>query len=123
VFRHRGPHRFFRRPFWYREWKKTADASYKRGNDALAKGHLLTARSNWLRAISYYQAGCVPRLPGTRIVRLRSTACANAPAIICATAPRAARWFRFHGRAAIRCKAIFFRRVGFYFSARHDLHG
>jgi dienelactone hydrolase len=45
---------------WYREWKKTADASYKRGNDALGKGHLLTARSNWLRAISYYQAAVCP---------------------------------------------------------------
>jgi dienelactone hydrolase len=41
---------------WYSEWKKTADASCKRGNDALGKGHVLTARSNWLRAISYYQA-------------------------------------------------------------------
>jgi dienelactone hydrolase len=45
---------------WYREWKNTADASYKRGSDALRKGHLLTARSNWLRAISYYQAAVSP---------------------------------------------------------------
>jgi dienelactone hydrolase len=41
---------------WHREWKKTADASYKRGNDSLGRGNLLTARSNWLRAINYYQA-------------------------------------------------------------------
>jgi dienelactone hydrolase len=45
---------------WYREWKKTADASYRRGNDAFDSGHLLTARSNWLRAISYYQAAVAP---------------------------------------------------------------
>jgi len=45
---------------WYREWKKTADASFKRGNDALGGGHLLTARSNWLRAIGYYQAAAAP---------------------------------------------------------------
>jgi len=45
---------------WYREWKKTADANYKRGNEALSKGHVLTARSNWLRAISYYQAAASP---------------------------------------------------------------
>src|SRR5438105_15241469 len=41
---------------WYREWKKTADASFKRGNDALGGGHLLTARSMWVRAIGYYLA-------------------------------------------------------------------
>src|SRR6266436_8447859 len=45
---------------WYSEWKKTADASYKRGNDALGKGHVLTARSNWLRAINYYHAAAFP---------------------------------------------------------------
>jgi dienelactone hydrolase len=41
---------------WYREWKKTADANFRRGNDALGRGNVLTARSNWLRALSYYQA-------------------------------------------------------------------
>jgi dienelactone hydrolase len=45
---------------WYREWKKTADASYQRGNDAQRRGNLLTARSNWLRAIGYYQAAACP---------------------------------------------------------------
>jgi dienelactone hydrolase len=45
---------------WYQEWKKTADASYKRGNEALGRGNLLTARSNWLRAINYYQAAASP---------------------------------------------------------------
>jgi dienelactone hydrolase len=45
---------------WYREWKKTADASHERGNDARRGGRLLTARSNWLRAISYYQAAASP---------------------------------------------------------------
>jgi dienelactone hydrolase len=41
---------------WYREWNRTADASSKRGNTAFARGHYLTARSNWLRAINYYSA-------------------------------------------------------------------
>ena len=41
---------------WYREWNRTADASNERGNAALARGHCLTARSNWLRAANYYSA-------------------------------------------------------------------
>lgn len=41
---------------WHREWKKTADASNKRGNAAFNRGNVLTAQSNWLRAINYYQA-------------------------------------------------------------------
>lgn len=41
---------------WYREWKRVADASCERGNAARAGGHVSTARSNWLRAISYYQS-------------------------------------------------------------------
>lgn len=45
---------------WYREWKRTADANYERGNAALCSGHVLTARSNWLRAISYYQSAAAP---------------------------------------------------------------
>src|SRR5260370_270091 len=45
---------------WYREWKKPADASHQRGNDARGRGNLLTARSNWLRAINYYQAAVSP---------------------------------------------------------------
>jgi dienelactone hydrolase len=45
---------------WYREWKKIADASYERGNAARDQGHMLTARSNWLRAINYYQSAAFP---------------------------------------------------------------
>jgi hypothetical protein len=45
---------------WYREWTRTADVNNERGAAALAKGNLLTARSNWLRAISYYQAAAYP---------------------------------------------------------------
>ena len=41
---------------WYREWNKTADANNERGNTALSGGHFLTAQSNWLRALSYYNA-------------------------------------------------------------------
>jgi dienelactone hydrolase len=45
---------------WYREWTRIADTSYERGNAALEQGHVLTARSNWLRAISYYQSAAFP---------------------------------------------------------------
>src|SRR5215471_4542342 len=45
---------------WYREWKRIADANYLRGNAARDNGHMLTARSNWLRAISYYQSAAFP---------------------------------------------------------------
>ncbi|WP_249128590.1 alpha/beta hydrolase family protein [Bradyrhizobium lablabi] len=42
------------RDSWLREWKRTADANHERAKKALSDGHLLTAKSNWLRAISYY---------------------------------------------------------------------
>jgi dienelactone hydrolase len=45
---------------WYREWMKTANATRARGDDALRRGNVLTARSNWLRAINYYQAAAFP---------------------------------------------------------------
>jgi dienelactone hydrolase len=45
---------------WHREWKRIADASRERGNVALGRGNLLTAKSNWLRAISYYQSAAFP---------------------------------------------------------------
>jgi dienelactone hydrolase len=45
---------------WYREWTRLADANYQRGNAARDNGHLLTAKSNWLRAISYYQSAALP---------------------------------------------------------------
>jgi dienelactone hydrolase len=45
---------------WYREWMKTANATRVRGDDALRRGNVLTARSNWLRAINYYQAAAFP---------------------------------------------------------------
>ncbi len=41
---------------WHREWLRIADRNAVRANAALERGHRLTARSNWLRAISYYQA-------------------------------------------------------------------
>jgi dienelactone hydrolase len=40
---------------WHREWRRMADVSNDRANTALNRGNLLTAQSNWLRAISYYQ--------------------------------------------------------------------
>jgi dienelactone hydrolase len=45
---------------WYREWKKLADASRERGYAALSHGHVLSAKSNWLRAIGYYQSAAHP---------------------------------------------------------------
>jgi dienelactone hydrolase len=45
---------------WYREWMKIANATRARGDDALRRGNVLTARSNWLRAINYYQAAAFP---------------------------------------------------------------
>ena len=44
---------------WRQEWQRTANFSHERGNKALASGHFLTARSNWLRAINYYQAAAI----------------------------------------------------------------
>ena len=41
---------------WHQEWTRTADINSERGNAALRKGNILTARSNWLRALNYYQA-------------------------------------------------------------------
>src|ERR1700743_2305864 len=41
---------------WYDEWMNIADASCERGRAALAQGHVLSAKSNWLRAIGYYQS-------------------------------------------------------------------
>jgi dienelactone hydrolase len=40
---------------WYRQWKKAADLNKRRGDVALARGHVKTALSNWLRATSYYR--------------------------------------------------------------------
>jgi hypothetical protein len=45
---------------WYREWKSIADANCERGNAALREGHVSTAKSNWLRAINYYQSAAFP---------------------------------------------------------------
>ncbi len=45
---------------WFREWKRLADASCARGNAAREQGHLLSACSNWLRAVNYYQSAAFP---------------------------------------------------------------
>jgi pimeloyl-ACP methyl ester carboxylesterase len=45
---------------WYREWKSVADVNCDRGNAARREGHVLTAKSNWLRAINYYQSAAFP---------------------------------------------------------------
>jgi dienelactone hydrolase len=47
------------RKSWRQEWQRTANVSHERGNRALDSGHLLTAKSNWLRAINYYQAAAI----------------------------------------------------------------
>lgn len=45
---------------WHREWLNTAGLNHRRGAAALADGRLATARSNYLRAINYYQAAAFP---------------------------------------------------------------
>ena len=45
---------------WYDEWSRTADANNDRAFAAFAAGNLVTARSNWLRAINYYSAAAYP---------------------------------------------------------------
>jgi len=41
---------------WHREWERIADLSRQRGDEALDRGHVSTARGCWLRAINYLQA-------------------------------------------------------------------
>jgi dienelactone hydrolase len=45
---------------WSREWSRTAEISRARADAAFADGRILTARSNWLRAMNYYQAAATP---------------------------------------------------------------
>jgi dienelactone hydrolase len=45
---------------WYREWKRIADITHERGDAALRDGNIQTAKSNWLRAVNYYQAAAFP---------------------------------------------------------------
>ena len=45
---------------WYRAWTKTAASSDERARAAFGRGNLVTARSNWLRAMNYYQAAALP---------------------------------------------------------------
>lgn len=40
---------------WYLQWKQAADLNKSRGDIALARGHVQTALSNWLRAANYYR--------------------------------------------------------------------
>jgi dienelactone hydrolase len=41
---------------WHREWLRIADRNQERAHAAFERGRVLTAQSNWLRAINYYQA-------------------------------------------------------------------
>lgn len=45
---------------WLREWTAIADVASARADAALADGKILAARSNWLRAVNYYQAAAFP---------------------------------------------------------------
>jgi hypothetical protein len=45
---------------WHREWTRAAEMSRARAVAAAAGGNRVTARSNWLRAINYYQAAAYP---------------------------------------------------------------
>ncbi|MDB5501824.1 MAG: hypothetical protein JWR89_1726 [Tardiphaga sp.] len=44
---------------WFRQWKKAADFNKARGDIALARRHVKTALSNWLRAANYYRTAQV----------------------------------------------------------------
>jgi dienelactone hydrolase len=41
---------------WHREWLGIADRNAARASAAIERGRKLTAQSNWLRAMNYYQA-------------------------------------------------------------------
>jgi hypothetical protein len=45
---------------WLQEWTAIADVASARAETALADGKILAARSNWLRAMNYYQAAAFP---------------------------------------------------------------
>jgi len=64
---------------WFRAWTTTAHRSAQRASAALANGNVSTARSSWLRAMSYYQAAALPFDPSdenyqTAIVKMRRCA-------------------------------------------------
>lgn len=40
---------------WYREWNAIGDRNRLRGDESEAKGHIVTARNCWLRAVDYYR--------------------------------------------------------------------
>lgn len=41
---------------WYREWCRFGDVNRARADEAIAAGHVQTARMNWLRAANYYRS-------------------------------------------------------------------
>jgi hypothetical protein len=45
---------------WLKEWTTIAEVTGARGDAALADGKMQTAKSNWLRAMNYYQAAAFP---------------------------------------------------------------
>jgi dienelactone hydrolase len=45
---------------WYVVWKGLADANRDRGDRAFQSNHVVTARSNWLRALNYYMTAAFP---------------------------------------------------------------
>ncbi|QPF86116.1 alpha/beta hydrolase [Bradyrhizobium genosp. L] len=48
---------------WSEEWIKTAELNEERAEQSHANGNLITARRNWLRAITYFHAAARP--PGS----------------------------------------------------------
>lgn len=65
---------------WFRQWKKAADVNKARGDIALARGHIKTALSNWLRAANYYRTAQVfmaPRHPRQRAALAQMVACSQ----------------------------------------------
>jgi len=45
---------------WYRVWRSVGDVNRDRADAAFRGGHVVTARSNWLRALNYYLTAAFP---------------------------------------------------------------
>jgi len=41
---------------WHREWLRVAERNDRRGDQAEAAGHVITARNCWVRAVDYYRS-------------------------------------------------------------------
>jgi hypothetical protein len=44
------------RESWHREWLAVAQRNDRRGDEAEAAGHVMTAKASWLRSVDYYRS-------------------------------------------------------------------